>query len=244
MLAIIIQARLASTRYPGKILIPIYKEKTVLDLLLENLKTLNIKLVIATTFNESDKAIIETAHKHGVDYFRGDENNVLKRYIDCAKEYGINKIIRITSDNVFIQPDLIKPLIKLENSDYDYVSYQIRNKNVVLTHWGFFGEFVTMKALENVINKSSDKRDLEHVTYYIYNHPYDFNLSFLNVPLELERNDVRLTIDIKEDFEICREILNHFFRNNIEMNYTNILNYIDNNPLLLEQMKYNIKHSK
>ena len=244
MLAIIIQARLASTRYPGKILKPIYKEKTVLDLLLENLETLNIKLVIATTFNESDKAIIETAHKHGVDYFRGDENNVLKRYIDCAKEHGINKIIRITSDNVFIQPDLIKPLINLEDSDYDYASYQIGNKNVVLTHWGFFGEFVTLKALEKVISKSSDKKDLEHVTYYIFNHPYDFNLSFLNVPPELERDDIRLTIDIKEDFEICKEILNHLFRNNIDMNYKNILNYINNNPLLLERMKYNIKHSK
>ena len=101
-----------------------------------------------------------------------------------------------------------------------------------------------LQALEKVMDKSSDKRDLEHVTYYIYNHPYDFNLSFLNVPPELERDDVRLTIDIKEDFEICREILNHFFRNNIEMNYKNILNYIDNNPLLLERMKYNIKHAK
>ena len=206
MLAIVIQARLASTRYPGKILIPIYKEKTVLDLLLENLKTLNVKLVIATTFNESDEPIIDTARKHGVDYFRGDENNVLKRYINCAIEHGINHIIRITSDNVFIQPDLIKPLIKLENSDYDYVSYQIRNKNVVLTHWGFFGEFVTMKALENVINKSSDKRDLEHVTYYIYNHPHDFNLSFLNAPPELDRDDIRLTIDIKEDYGVAVDL--------------------------------------
>ena len=244
MLAIVIQARLASTRYPGKILIPIYKEKTVLDLLLENLKTLNVKLVIATTFNESDEPIIDTARKHGVDYFRGDENNVLKRYIDCAIEHGINHIIRITSDNVFIQPDLIKPLIVLEASDYDYASYQIGNKNVVLTHWGLFGEFVTLKALEKVISKSSDKKDLEHVTSYIYNHPNDFNLSYLNVPPKLERDDIRLTIDIKEDFEICKEILNHLFRNNFEMNYNNILNYIDNNPLLLEGMKYNIKHSK
>ena len=244
MLAIVIQARLASTRYPGKILIPIYKEKTVLDLLLENLKTLNVKLVIATTFNESDEPIIDTARKHGVDYFRGDENNVLKRYIDCAIEHGINHIIRITSDNVFIQPDLIKPLIILQTSDYDYASYQIGNQNVVMTHWGLFGEFVTLKALEKVISKSSDKKDLEHVTSYIYNHPNDFNLSYLNVPPKLERDDIRLTIDIKEDFEICKEILNHLFRNNIEMNYKNILNYIDNNPLLLEGMKYNIKHSK
>ena len=244
MLAIIIQARLGSTRYPGKILKPIYKEKTVLDVLLDNLNPLNVKLVIATTLNESDKAIIETARKHGVDYFRGDEYNVLKRYIDCAKEYGINQIIRITSDNIFIQPDLIKPLTKLEDSDYDYASYQIGNKNVILTHWGLFGEFVTLKALEKVISKSSNKKDLEHVTYYIFNHPHDFNLSFLNVPPELERDDIRLTIDIKEDFEICKEILNHLFSNNIEMNYKNILNYIDNNPILLERMKSNIEHSK
>jgi len=235
---------MASTRYSGKILKPIYKEKTVLDLLLENLGTLNIKIVIATTFNEPDKAIIETAQKHGVYYFRGDENNVLKRYIDCAKEHGINQIIRITSDNVFIQPDLIKPLIKLEDSDYDYVSYHIGNKNVVLTHWGFFGEFVTLKALEKVISESSNKKDLEHVTHYIYNHPNDFNLSFLNVPPELERDDIRLTIDIKEDFEICKEIVNHLFRNNIEMNYKNILNYLDINPSLIERMKDNIKHLK
>jgi len=239
LLAIIIQARLGSSRLPGKIIKKIYKDKTVLDILLKKLKILKTKIIIATTTNNSDRIIVETAKKHNLDYFCGDEQNVLKRFIDCAIKYNISDIIRITSDNIFIQPSLITPLIN-QNLNKDYISYKVDNRNVVLTHWGFFAEFVTLKALKKVLKLSDDKRDREHVTYYIYNHPEEFDIEFWDVPKDLNRNDIRLTIDTIEDFKICQKIVNYLKEKDLEWHYKNILEYINNNPKILERMKLNI----
>lgn len=241
MLGIIIQARLGSTRLPGKILKKIYRDQTVFDLLLDNLKTLTNKIVIATTNNKSDIPITKLAQNHGLDYYCGDEFNILNRYIECAKEFNFSKIIRITSDNIFIQPSLIKPLIKKENSNFDYISYKIFDTNVVLTHWGFFGEYVTLNALQKVEKKTKEKLDLEHVTLYIYNHPNEFNLKYLEVPEELERLDLRLTIDTIDDFEICKNIVNYLKINELDWHFKNILTYLNENPKIKEKMRKNIE---
>ncbi|MHA2338402.1 MAG: cytidylyltransferase domain-containing protein [Candidatus Hodarchaeales archaeon] len=239
--AIIIQARMGSTRLKGKILKIIDKNKTILDLLLENLKSLNQKIIIATTNNRADMDIIETANNHDLDWFRGDEDNVLKRYIDCANEYNISRIIRITSDNVFVQPELIKPLIENKNQALDYISYKVREKNVILTHWGLFGEYIKLDALKKIHSVSKAKIDLEHVTYYIYTHENEFNIELWDVPPKLNRFDIRLTIDTIEDFNICKEIVKYLRENNLEWHYRNILGYIDGNSDLKERIKRNIK---
>ncbi|NHJ20057.1 MAG: hypothetical protein EAX91_03865 [Candidatus Lokiarchaeota archaeon] len=239
--AIIIQARMESTRLRGKVLKNIYRNKTILDLLIEHLKILDQRIIIATTTNKSDVKIIETAKKHDLEWFRGDEQNVLKRYIDCATEYDISKIVRITSDNIFVQPALIKPLIDNKNQTLDYISYKIGDINVVLAHWGLFGEFVTLSALKKVQISSKAKMDLEHVTYYIYNHEGEFTYEYWDVPQELNRLDIRLTIDTLEDFNICKEIVNYLQKNNLDWHYNNILEYIDSNLALRNKIKRNIE---
>ena len=242
MIAIIVQARTRSSRLPGKVLKKLYKDETILDLCIENLKSLNYKTIIATTTNEADESIIRIAKKNFVDYYCGNENDVLQRFIDCAIEFDISEIIRVTSDNIFIQPSLISPLIEHNHSDLDYISYKIGNKNVVLTHWGFFGEYVTLEALKKVKSLTKEKKDLEHVTYYIYNHPDEFNIELWDVPKELNRNDIRLTIDTIEDFKICQKVLNFLKQKDFETNYQNILEYINKNPDILEEMKAQITY--
>ncbi|MEJ2278461.1 MAG: hypothetical protein P8Y70_12040 [Candidatus Lokiarchaeota archaeon] len=116
MIGIIIQARTGSTRYPNKVIKKIHGDKNILDYLIENLKTLNQRIIVATTNKTQDDIIVEVARKNSVDYYRGDEENVLMRYINSAKQYGISKIIRITGDNVFIQPELIKPFLHITNA--------------------------------------------------------------------------------------------------------------------------------
>ena len=244
MIAIIVQARTGSSRLPGKILKKINKDETILDLCIKNLKSLNYKIIIATTTNEADKSIIRIAKKNLVDYYCGNENDVLQRFIDCAIEFDISEIIRVTSDNIFIQPSLISPLIERNHSDLDYISYKIGNKNVVLTHWGFFGEYVTLEALKKVKSLTKEKKDLEHVTYYIYNHPDEFNIKLWEVPKELNRNDIRLTIDTIEDFKICQKVLNFLKQKDFQTNYQNILDYINKNPDILEEMKAQITYNE
>lgn len=241
MIGIIIQARTGSTRFPKKVIKKIYENKNILDLIIENLKTLNKKIVLATTSKKKDSIITQIAKKHSIDFFCGEENNVLKRYIRAAEKFGISKIIRVTGDNIFIQPDLIKPLIDLEKTNIEYATYRINNKNVILTHWGLFSEYVTLDALKKVFEKTKSQKYLEHVTYYIYTHPGNFNIKYFEVPKILNRTDIRLTIDIKEDFEICKKIVHNLEKNKLDWNYEKILNFVLKNPDILLQMRSNIR---
>lgn len=231
---------MGSTRLKGKVLKKIYKDKTILDFVIENLKKLNSKIIIATTQKTLDKRIVEKAKFHKVDYFCGDEDNVLNRFIECARKYDVSDIIRVTADNVFIQPYFVDKMIRKNKSDLDYISYKIGSKNVVLMHLGFFCEYVKLDALEKVARKTTNKKDLEHVTYNIYNHPKEFKIEYLEVPKDLRREDIRLTIDTFEDFKLCRKIIKYLIENDIEWHYNNILDYVQKKSKIMEQMKKNI----
>ena len=244
MVAIIIQARTGSTRFEEKVLKKIYNQYSILDLIINNLKELGQKIIIATTSNESDKKIVSKALEYHLDYYCGSENNVLKRFIDCAHKFHISKFLRICSDNVFIQLEFLSNLIENSNSDYDYISYKIGSKNAILTHWGLFGELVTLNALEKVQKRTKDQKDLEHVTYYIYNHPDEFKIKYIDAPKKLLREDIRLTIDTYEDFQICREIIEYLEKNKLKWSYKNILEYLDDNKYLLEKMVFNIENNE
>ena len=231
---------MGSARLKGKVLKKIYKDKTILDFIIENLKKLNNKIIIATTQKTLDKKIVEKAKFHNVDYYCGEEDNVLNRFIECAQKYKVSDIIRVTADNVFIQPYFVDQIINTNKSDLDYISYKIGSKNVVLMHLGLFCEYVRLDAIEKVASKTTNKKDLEHVTYNIYSHPREFKIKYLEVPKELLREDIRLTIDKIEDFEICMKIIKYLKENGIEWHYNNILDYIQKKPRILEQMKRNL----
>lgn len=243
-IGIIIQARMGSTRYPKKVLQKIHKEQTILDIILLNLKTINYPLIVATTTQNEDDMIIDLAKKHEVDYYRGDEKNVLKRFIGAAEKYEISEIIRICADNVFIQNEFISHLINKSHLKYDYMSFEINGTNAILTHWGLFGEYVTLNALKRV-QKLTDKQEyLEHVTNYIYTNSPDFKIKLWSVPKILMRKDVRLTIDTIEDFELCKIIIDYLDTHNLDWNYTNIINYLQKNPNLFQKMQENIKKNR
>lgn len=243
-IGIIVQARMGSTRFPGKVLTKIYKNNTLLDVIIQNLKKLNQKIIIATTNNYKDEEIVKVVKKHNLDYFRGDEQNVLKRFIDCAKKFKIKNIIRICADNCFIQNEFISSYLYKFNLRYDYISYRVSNINGILTHWGLFGEFVSLKALKIVQKRTNKKEYLEHVTNYVYTHPNQFKIKYIEAPEELLRDDIRLTIDTVEDLKICKNIVKYLTDNNIEWKYQKIIDYIENNQDLLEIMRENIKKNK
>lgn len=243
-IGIIVQARMGSTRFKGKVLKKIYNDETILDITLKNLKPLNCDIIIATSTNKLDNDIVKFAIKNNLKYYCGDEFNVLKRFIDSALEFNISKIIRICSDNIFIQPKLLSPFIEYNNSNYDYISYKIGDKNAILTHWGLFGEYVSLEALKKVLKRTKNKNHLEHITSYIYKNPNDFNIHFLDVPSELMREDIRLTIDTFEDYIICKKIIHYLNAKKLDWDYKNILNFINKNSDILDIMKKNIEKNK
>ena len=104
---IIIQARLSSTRYPGKVLEPFFEKKSILEIQLETIAKVcpDLKLVVATSTNTADNVLEAFCKSKGVDCFRGSEDNVLQRFVACAKYFDAQKIIRICSDNPFLIGD-------------------------------------------------------------------------------------------------------------------------------------------
>jgi spore coat polysaccharide biosynthesis protein SpsF len=111
-IGIIIQARTTSTRLPNKVVMPFYDKKSIIEILIDRISAIhNYPIVLATTSNISDDVLINVAKSKGVQTFRGDEHNVLQRFIGCAEQYAFNSIIRVCADNPFLDVQLIEPMV-------------------------------------------------------------------------------------------------------------------------------------
>lgn len=252
---IIIQARTGSTRLPNKMTMPFYGGKSVLDILLERLKLAKPELeiediVVATTNNLKDDAIIEICKAHNIQYFRGSENDVLQRFIDTATKHNAEKIIRICADNVFLDTTSLAVLssyMKTNGVEFDYISFKKSdNTPSILTHYGFFAEGVTLSALKKVKSLTENSLFHEHVTNYIYNAQDIFKVKLFPIEdmvkgIESHTN-LRLTLDTQDDFDIQKTIYSHFIENKLKITPSNIMYYLDNeNPGLYAIMSKTIK---
>ena len=246
---IVIQARSGSTRLPNKMNLTFYKNDTILDIIIKGLLEIFDKsqIILATTENVKDDLIVNTGNKYGVHVFKGNEHNVLDRFINAAIFHGAKKIIRVCADNPFIMNDFIDQLIvKFGNTSCDYLSFKTsENTPSIKTHFGFFTEITTLNALQKVAANTHEELYLEHVTNYIYAHPEIFQLDFLCIPTFIEKADIRLTVDTLDDFNVCKEIYAYHINNNIKITPENIINYIHQNEhlkyLMLNQINLNKK---
>ncbi len=248
-IAFIIQARLGSTRLPDKIIIPFYNDLSIFDILIEKLKT-NFKgmpIILATSTNKENDILEKIALENDILAFRGDENDVLKRFIDAAEHYNVNKIIRICSDNPFLDMAELHRLVSfVENNNYDYVSFDIEGTPSIKTHFGFWSEFVTLNTLKIVSTTTSLPLYHEHVTNYIYENSDKFNVCFLKPNKNvLGRKDVRMTLDTSEDFKILSNIYKALSMKYDQLGIDEIINFLDVNSdyknLMAEQIKINKK---
>jgi spore coat polysaccharide biosynthesis protein SpsF (cytidylyltransferase family) len=241
-IGIIIQARMGSTRLPNKVLKPFKNGKSTLSILKKKLSILNIPIILATTTANKDDAINNWANENDFICFRGDEANVLKRFVDCANKYKVDVIVRICADNPFLDVQLLKKLIELYK-DEDYFSFiKSDGTPAIKTHYGIFCEIVSQKALVKVLNTELiTETDIQHVTPFIYNNPSLFSVEYLPIPEYIEKEySLRLTIDTQEDFESSDFIINSskdFFKEETK----EILKIVKDNPFLIEKMKSQIK---
>lgn len=242
---VIIQARTGSKRLPSKILLPFYEEQTLLDILLKKVQALGSKydIIIATSNRTNDDQVAEYALKYGYKIFRGDENNVLKRFIGAAKKYQLETIIRICSDNPFIEMSYIEQLMELyiRKENLDYCSFKISDGTpVIKTHLGLFAEVVSLKGLERAYDECNLKVYREHVTNYLYSNPNKFNIFLEKAPKEVyKRNDLRFTLDDQEDFNNLSFVYRHYVQSG--ENITKTIDFIDNNLEIKKKMINNIK---
>lgn len=236
---IIIQARLGSTRLPRKILKEFYDGMTLLETVIRNLQRVaGVKIIVATSVNPNNDELELFLNDRGITVFRGSEDDVLSRFIGAAEANGIDGIVRICSDNPFLDWHGVADLIeKAKNSDADYIGYRINDKPSILTHFGFWGEYVSLKALKHVAATADDKTAHEHVTIHIYNHPETYKCEWIECPDFLQgRNDIRLTVDNLEDFENAQKAYSTLYEANPDFGLADVVKYIDSNVDLHESM--------
>ncbi|MFJ8234649.1 cytidylyltransferase domain-containing protein [Ureibacillus sp. NPDC094379] len=210
--AAIIQARMGSTRLPGKILKNI-NGKTLLEYQLERVKrTKNIdQIIVATTIKENEQPIIELCEKIGIDYYRGSEDDVLSRYYETAKHYHVDVIVRLTSDCPLIDPKVIDKVVHCylhNHSTFNYVSNTLERTYPR----GLDTEVFSFEALTKAYHEAVLPRDREHVTAYFYSNPSLFKL--LNVRNDQNFERYRWTVDTEEDFKLIKLIIRELYKFN------------------------------
>jgi len=204
MIGCIIQARMGSTRLPGKVMLPIDNSNTIIWYVTNQLKYSKMceKIIIATTDLAEDDKIIDFAKKNSIHFFRGSSEDCLDRYYQCAKSFSISTIIRITCDNPLIDPTLIDDAIKQFNEGgYDYVS----NCKPRSFPQGTEVEVFSFDALEKAWNDAQKPSEREHVTPHFYNNPDKFRI--FNITNQKNISNLRWTIDRKQDLEFVRAIV-------------------------------------
>jgi spore coat polysaccharide biosynthesis protein SpsF len=196
-IGIIIQARMGSTRLPGKVLKTIGK-KTLLEHILFRLEKLhhNAKSIVATSNLDKDDKIEVFSSKNNVLCFRGSEQNVLERYYKCAQENNFTHIVRLTADNPFIDIEELDNLIDLHiQSGADY------SRSFTVLPKGVGAEIFSFHALESSYKYGTKENHKEHINEYIEENEDKFKISELKVNEEKNRPEISLTVDTPEDLK-------------------------------------------
>jgi spore coat polysaccharide biosynthesis protein SpsF len=228
-IGIITQARMSSTRLPGKVLKEI-KSQSLLTYHLQRLSLSEIPVYIATSNSSDDDPIEKFARAKNVFFFRGDLYDVLSRYYHCAKEYKLDIIIRVTSDCPLIDGHVIKEALK------DYMQFEndeIYYSNCLERSFprGMDFEIFSFKLLEQAYNNAKEDSDREHVTPYI-NKNIQGNVIVKHYLAEENNNDLRLTVDMPEDFNLIKELIEKYDCD--KKNASEIVNTMRIHPYLKE----------
>ena len=247
-IGIIIQARMGSTRLPGKILKPFYGGKTLLETLLENLHKVNgVKVIVATSVNENNDQLESFLRERNELVYRGSENDVLDRFIKAAEENNVEGIVRICSDNPFMDWHGVAKLVeKAKTSDADYIGFRINEKPSILTHFGFWGEYVTLNALKRVYSTTDLGTPAhEHVTFHVYKHPEEYKCEWIAGPDFLEgRDDIRLTIDTPDDLQNALKVYSDMKSKDDNFTLKDVVEYLDAHEEIKQSMLKNIFQNK
>lgn len=230
MITCIIQARMGSTRLPGKTMEKITKDERVIDFVVEQLKFSKIieKIIVAIPDSIEDDVTYNHLLSKKIQTYRGSLKNVLDRYYQCAKNISSSVIVRVTADCPLIDPEIVdKVIMKFIKNKFDYVS----NTHPRTFPYGTETEVFSFNALEKAWNETRNDFDREHVTPYFYKNPNKFSIG--NVIQEKNQSNYRWTIDYNEDLELVKYIANNIIKKPILTN--DIINLIIKNPNLLKR---------
>ena len=197
-----LQARMGSTRLPGKVLLRL-EGKTILEraiLRLQAARTVDA-VVVLTTILEADDALEEEARRLGVEAYRGPDQDVLRRFQQAAAKFRPDIVVRATADNPLIDIGSVERIVRAVQTSC--LEYCVENNLPI----GAATEALTARALQRVDSLATHPFHREHVTLYIKEHPELFRVAFLAPPDVLCRPDVRITVDTPGDFMFVEELI-------------------------------------
>jgi len=236
MIGCIIQARMGSSRLPGKVMKKINNEIPMLKFQMNQLKFSKYidKIIIATTTLENDDFIVSFCEQNNIEHFRGSSKDVLGRYYNCSRKFRLPTIVRITSDNPLIDPEIVDDVInEFQNSEYDYIS----TENEKTFPLGFAVEIFNFKSLEKAWTDSELPSEREHVTPYIIKNKTLFNQK--NYSYKQDMSHLRCTVDTQDDFNLIEKIIQKIDSRPIHL--MDVLRLGQNEPDLFE-INSHVKH--
>lgn len=197
MIGVIVQARMGSSRLPGKVLMPI-AGRPLLGHVLGRLKDglcQEVQIVVATSALPENNVISAYCYDHNISCFHGSEDDVLSRYYECASINNFEHVVRLTADNPFTDVEELDRLIEFHLSNsFDY-SHSFNSLPI-----GVGAEIFSFAALEKSYKEGSAEHHREHVNEYILENQDSFSIGRLDVPATKVNPNVRLTVDTEEDY--------------------------------------------
>lgn len=203
---IVIQARVGSSRLPGKILKPL----AGLDILTYDVKRCQqikgiAKIIVATSTEKQDDAVEQWCRQHMLACFRGSELDVLDRYVQASKPYNPDYVVRVTADCPFVDYELGTEMVRfMEENRVDILDLEAGIPR------GLPIEIISYSSLIYIHQHGHERRHREHVTYYAYEYEGEFRRATFPLPANRRYQDLRITLDTEEDYALIQAIADHF----------------------------------
>ena len=222
----ILQARMTSTRLPGKVMMKVNGSPMIHWQSKRILEARKIDhLIIATSIDKSDDSLFEFMNNQGFSVYRGSLVDVFSRYLEISNIYKPASIVRLTGDCPLVMPELIDEMLeRFDKSNVDYLS----NTLEATFPDGLDIEIFKTETLEKLSSFSLTETEKEHVTYGIYQRPESFTLANFNHSTNLGTE--RWTVDYAEDLDFIRQIFSHFVGMEESFNFQDVLELLERNP--------------
>ena len=202
------QARMGSTRFPGKML-QLLGSYPILEWVLRRVSRAKLidEVALATSDRSLDDSLVELANRLGIEVFRGSESDVLGRFAAAAEHYHAEAVLRICADNPFVDPDELDRLVR-EFSE-NFCDYACNHQDRLGSQYadGFGAEILSNQLLQQIDKVSKEPKHREHVTLYLWDHAEQFTLHSIQAPPELAYPDMRFDIDTPQDLQKLRKYM-------------------------------------
>lgn len=232
----VVQARMGSTRFPGKSLAKV-GNWSLIELVMKRINNSSSidQVILATTMNPKDDVLEDHAKELGFTVSRGSEEDVLSRFYDAAKPLHPTAVVRITGDCPLISPSIIdKAVERFLEIKPDYLSLSIGEEKELAYPRGFDLEIASFKALTDAVETAKDTHEREHVTPYLYTNKDRYTTHYFYPEQNHSRPNYRLCVDTQEDFEVILKIYEEFKEKLLIIDIDEIIEFLDKHPEIVQ----------